>query len=826
MKKEWKYYLITAAITTVLVIFLYTQLDAFQNTIFISDSYSQYVALFTKLKNILQSGESLIYSFQGGLGNEFLGTFFYYLSSPFNLLIIFFEDMEKFLLTITLLKFIVISLTSLYFFRYHFPKENSIYAITFSIIYTFISYNILHFIHIMWLDAVLMLPLLLVGIDKFIKKKKILPYVLPLIYIIFTNYYLGYMSCIFSFLYFNYQIFIKYSIKKEWKKILKENGIFLIVSFLAILATSFVLLEVVHYLPGYARTTTEFLNGEEFIFHGNPFHFFQNFFISSTINVDFLNDSDFFLYNSVLAFLLISLYFTNSKITRKEKVLTLLMIIILYISVSGNYFNYMWHGFSKPQFFNGRFTFLFDFFLLYISIKSLYNLKYLKPKSYIISSIFFLIILYVFYFTTKETTMMYGNLGLLIVYSIALLTIRSEKIYIPLVLVTIVILEITSNAILELDKYSFTTKQEYTNQNIIYHYAINYIKDYDDSPFYRVENSDTVPYNGPIYYQYNGIDIFLSTLSDDMANFFFDFGLGSGATKKNTISYYSGYEITDTLFGIRYHIYIDDYEESEHYKLLLEKELKDSTLRIYENPNALSLGFMVNSKILEVEKDLNALSFQNEILKAMTNSNDSIYIPIPLEQEQNSYYFENTEYEKDICFYTAIDSSNGYNNPSLYLDGHLLDKRADFEIVCTESPYSNELYLSYSNLDDTQHLGTFAAYYNKDAWNSILNNLKEQEFTIQEYKGNKIKGTVTSTTEKNILFTTIPYDENWEVFVDGKKVNTLKLLDGLLGVELKEGVFTIEFQYKPKQFHIGMIVSIISFFILFIIGKKKLLQTK
>jgi len=223
---------------------------------------------------------------------------------------------------------------------------------------------------------------------------------------------------------------------------------------------------------------------------------------------------------------------------------------------------------------------------------------------------------------------------------------------------------------------------------------------------------------------------------------------------------------------------------------------------------------------------LNALSFQNEILKAMTNSNDSIYIPIHLEQEQNSYYFENTEYEKDICFYTAIDSSNGYNNPSLYLDGHLLDKRADFEIVCTESPYSNELYLSYSNLDDTQHLGTFAAYYNKDAWNSILNNLKEQEFTIQEYKGNKIKGTVTSTTEKNILFTTIPYDENWEVFVDWKKVNTLKLLDGLLGVELKEGVFTIEFQYKPKQFHIGMIVSIISFFILFIIDKKKLLQTK
>ena len=62
MKKEWKYYLITAAITTVLVIFLYTQLDAFQNTIFISDSYSQYVALFNKLKNILYFYQNLIFS--------------------------------------------------------------------------------------------------------------------------------------------------------------------------------------------------------------------------------------------------------------------------------------------------------------------------------------------------------------------------------------------------------------------------------------------------------------------------------------------------------------------------------------------------------------------------------------------------------------------------------------------------------------------------------------------------------------------------------------------------------------------------------------------
>lgn len=825
MKKEKIYYIITAIITIALLLALYTQTSAFGQTLFTSDSYSQYVALFSKLKNIFLSSNSFFYSFQGGLGGEFLGTFFYYLASPFNVLIFFFKDMNHCFLAITLLKFLTASLTSLYFFRYHFKDEKPLYATLFSILYVFISANILHFIHIMWLDVVLMLPLLLVGIDKFIKKKQVLPYALPLMYIIITNYYFGYMACIFSFLYFTYQELLSHQIKIEWKKIIKDNLKFIGISILIVLSTSFVLLQVVHYLPGYARTTTEFLNGETFSFNGNPLSFLESFLIGATKDLDFLNSDHFFLYFSILGFLLIILYFANPKISKKEKVLTFLMIGILYLSVSGNYFNYMWHGFAKPQFFNGRFTFLFDFFLLYTAMKSLQKISQLTVKSYLFSLLFIVIFISIYYFKSQDAFRMYVHLIIFLGYVFLLRFINSPKIYMPLVLVTAAILEVEANAIIELGKYGFTNLEDYKRQNNSYAFATNAIYNQDKSPFYRIENNVTEPFNGPIYYQYNGIDIFLSTLSDEQANFFIDIGLGSGATKKNTISYYSGNKVTDSLFGIKYHIYMNDSNVPMEYELIDSLTLEGSSIDIYKNPYALSLGFMVNKDILTVQKDLNALQYQNSIFKAMTNLDNDIFKDIPLTEEYGTYLFDNKE-ELDLCFYTAIDSTNGYNNPTLYLDGYSLNKKEDSEIVCTEPSYNEKMMLSYSNLSDSQHLGTYAAYYNDEAFKGTINSLKEQELTITEFKGNNIKGTITSTDEKNILFTTIPYDDNWDVYVDGKKVKTHKLLDALLGVELNSGTFKIEFKYRPKQFYLGIFISIISFLSLLFIDKKKLLQSK
>jgi uncharacterized membrane protein YfhO len=84
-----------------------------------------------------------------------------------------------------------------------------------------------------FLDVYMLFPILLLGIDKMIKEKKYLLYIISLILIIASNYYFSYMVCIFAFLYFNYRLVIERK-KIDYKLIIKENKNFIII-FLSII---------------------------------------------------------------------------------------------------------------------------------------------------------------------------------------------------------------------------------------------------------------------------------------------------------------------------------------------------------------------------------------------------------------------------------------------------------------------------------------------------------------------------------------------------------------------------------------------------------------
>ena len=77
----------------------------------------------------------------------------------------------------------------------------------FSLCYAFMAYNINFQINIMWIDGIILLPLVMLGIDKLINENKYKLYIITLFITIFSNYYIGYMICIFSVLYFIYKIY-------------------------------------------------------------------------------------------------------------------------------------------------------------------------------------------------------------------------------------------------------------------------------------------------------------------------------------------------------------------------------------------------------------------------------------------------------------------------------------------------------------------------------------------------------------------------------------------------------------------------------------------
>jgi len=822
MNKKYISYIISPIITIIILYILYQQTNAVNNTVLLSDLNSQYYPLLEHLKSIILGTNSIFYTFHGGLGANFLGTFFYYLSSPLNLLIVLFNNTNTFLIFLITAKLILASIFSITFFRHHY-KSNYILEILFSLSYVFCSFNIAYFWNIMWLDAVYMAPLLLLGIDKIVENNNNKLYIFSLIYIIISNYYISFMCCIFAFIYFNYRIILKYSLKNNWKKIIKENVIFILKSLLTTLTTSFVLYVIIKNIPYYVNDRTSIFNTPISI-NLNPMNFFKNFLIFSSGNIDFLNPSDFHLYFGLFNLFLVLLFFFNPEISKKEKYLTLLVYLTLYLSVSCNYINYAWSFFSKTQLLNGRYTFLFSLFGILISFKSLLHIKKIKPIHLLISSLIITIAINKT-LPASDEWQKYINILFLTIYLITIYIMQqtNKKHYTFLLIIVLIELEINSTPILF--HCNFLSKEELNSQNKIYNQAIEYIKDIDKS-FYRIESIENELYNNPILYQYNGIDVFLSTLHNDVANFFIDIGYSSAATKKATISYYSGNKIIDSLLGIKYHIEVNNNIYTHNYELLKEINIdannnnENTILKIYKNNNALSLGFMVNKDIINIKKNINALEYQNNILKTMSKINKDIYIPIKLEKNENTFTFNN-ENTLPITIYHAINSYKPYDNYTININGNAINKVYDFEIVQIENNYdNNNITITTDNLKAENVLGTFASYYDEETLNEILENLKEQPLKIAKYNKTYIKGTVTSTKDKNILFTSIPYDENWNIYVNGEKTTPIRLLDTFLGIEIDSGTYTIEFKYVPKQLYTGLTISIISIPLLYIVCKR------
>ena len=78
---------------------------------------------------------------------------------------------------------------------------------------------------------------------------------------------------------------------------------------------------------------------------------------------------------------------------------------------------------------------------------------------------------------------------------------------------------------------------------------------------------------------------------------------------------------------------------------------------------------------------------------------------------------------------------------------------------------------------------------------------------VSEHSDTYIKGTINATREKPVVFTTIPYDENWNVYIDGKQVDTYKCIDAFLAFDIGEGVHEVEFKYVHSSFYKGLAIT-------------------
>ena len=172
----------------------------------IMDMKNQYVEFITSLRNIIRGEDSIFFSWSRSMGGNYIGVFAYYIASPFSFLTLFFS-VEKVPVAIEFLTCLKIGLCGISFCiyaKYLFDKYNAkskilnICLIIPSICYAFMSYTMVYSLSIMWLDAVIFLPLILMGLEKIFDGSKGFQYVLCLTLLFISNYYTGYMVAIFT----------------------------------------------------------------------------------------------------------------------------------------------------------------------------------------------------------------------------------------------------------------------------------------------------------------------------------------------------------------------------------------------------------------------------------------------------------------------------------------------------------------------------------------------------------------------------------------------------------------------------------------------------
>lgn len=173
------------------------------------DAFPQYSSYLSYLKEIFFEGNSIFYSLGKSIGGEMYGLFAYYLASPFNLITLFFSK-DKIALAFDIILIIKTSATSLSFFYFLNKKSRiKISNLIFALAYSLSAYSITYGFNIMWLDALILLPLVITGIDRLISEDKIMLYIISLSITLITNYYMGFMVCVFALMYFVYKLIIR-----------------------------------------------------------------------------------------------------------------------------------------------------------------------------------------------------------------------------------------------------------------------------------------------------------------------------------------------------------------------------------------------------------------------------------------------------------------------------------------------------------------------------------------------------------------------------------------------------------------------------------------
>lgn len=865
--EEYKYIIISflASAGTMLVIYMCNgMIPIGDNTILRMDLYHQYGPLFAELYERITEGDSLIYSWVSGFGSCFLGNYFNYLSSPIGAIVVFFghKNVTEAIAAMILIKAALSSACFTYYLKKSLHSQ-SYASSAFGVLYAFCGYMLAYYWNVMWLDAMVLLPVVLLGIERIIDNGKMKTFVVALSLSMFSNYYMSYMLCLFSISYFFYYFFKGYNFSsyvcEEQKtgfsfknnRFFRSGVIFTIGALTAAGLMAVVLLPVYNILQSCSATSGTFPSDPESYF--TFFDFFANHLASLTTTIrssgeDVLPN----VYCGVLTLVLAPLFFFTKSISKKEKIATIGLLVILYFSFNVNFFNYIWHGMHFPNDLPYRQSFIYSFVLLVMAYKTFIRLNEFKARHFgVVGAALVCFVILVEELTSKNVTNGTVILTLiLIVLYVLVLAVFMDKRYQTISVAALLIVCVCSEAVMcDTSTVSITiSKDSYVSDYDDFQTVKDTLDTIEDGDFYRMELTDLRTRMDPSWYYYNGASVFSSMAYERFSNLQDDLGMMSN--RINSYTYNPQTPVYNMMFSMKYIVnnYTPDaLKDSPVYSQVASH----SKYTAYKNNYYLPIAYLVDSNVTTWATDEyisnwksntnhDPFALQGDYFNLATGGIGSPFIRLEPSYITYSNVESFTESMSSSSFYYNKTTDDLEGSATIYLHPEVDTNvyiyfditGADSKDITVNSPLGTMTHnasqdcildLGYYSKGDTitvnfpfeENTGTlkfFAYTLDKEIMDRGYEILSEQQMLTEEFEDTCIKGRFTAEKD-SLLYTSIPYDSGWQVYLDGERVpeeKIVKVAESLLGVIVEEGNHSVEFKYEVPALFEGALITIIT----------------
>jgi uncharacterized membrane protein YfhO len=809
------------------------------------DLYHQYAPFVAELRDKILHGDSLLFSWNVGPGTNFWAIFANYASSPLNLLMLLFPQqyLSDGIAFVVCLRAGIAGFFFALLLRDIDNRREDLFMSCFGGLYGLCGWVLAYFWNIMWFDAVMLLPLVVLGLRRLMRDRKPALFCISLFFCIWSNYYAAFFVCLFLLFYAPVcyiSIFQNYSLRNFW------SSVWRFATYGAIAGGMAAILVYPTWLTLQNASATGDKPPADLLITQEIFDFGSRFFLTSHPNI---RDGLANVYCGVAILILVPLYFLCNRIRLQEKIAYGLLLVFLYFGFALNLLNFVWHGFHFPNQIPFRQAFLMSFILLIMTYKVLRNLKSFTPNE-ISVSVFAVLAYIILSEKFTEGDKLYLSLILTAVFVIAygvafraVLAQKSENHYLQrwilcgIIGVEMIVATQVSIGMVSMNE-SFTGWDFYGKKSdAVTDFIQKAEKSGEDGPFIRAEMYPSFISNMTALYHVKGMSVFTSTESEDFIVFMKELGFHNNGI--NGVRNYGLTEVTAALFGIRYLIDVNgDAPVPKGFTSVPDT----GSLTVTRNENALSVGFMVPTDALSYapRKSGNPFLTTNEFMNSL--GIDSVYTSEVLVQgesvqaaftsgnAQSGYFYNLTGEAGESEIHVDINAKQKGSHLYLYVQSSAAasvtvsavlpessepsSSRQDtrtgqiIDIGYFDPSLNQNIKITFSKQPSGQ-VGVFCYSLNEEAYAQMLSELGTSQLTVTSYDSTHLRGTVSPSEDGHLLLT-VPYDKGWTAKVDGQSVIIEKFGNALMAIPLSAGEHTVSLVFVPEGMKEGAVVSAVS----------------